>query len=242
MPFSRMRTLIGVFAIVLSADIVRADDPVHLEWWTLMKTPGSAWYCQESSPPQSTSLPSPSPVQVQASGYFRGDAPPPAPSPDLPLCPPPIQQVPFVTYTVTAPIPTPPSCLVSVVEKNGKAYLEIQTGTDATMTCECMTLTIECKREKGTVKVPLKLSIADKQVRIESDCLRANADRLTHGGPGGCVTLQGGVKLKYEEGGRVAQIVASEVAIDLADGRVEIKPVRSTDSEQIFSFWLSFFR
>jgi hypothetical protein len=130
---------------------------------------------------------------------------------------------------------------VSVVEKNGKAYLEIQTGAAATMTCECMTLTIECKRDKGTVKVPLKLTVADKQMRIESECLRANADRLTHCGPGGCVTLEGGVKLKYEEGSRVAQIVANEVAVDLADGRVEMKPM-CTDRKQVFSFWLSFFR
>jgi hypothetical protein len=146
-----------------------------------------------------------------------------------------------VTYTVAAPIPTPPFCQVGVVEKNGKTCLEIQTGTDATMTCECMTLTIECKREKGTVKVPLKLTVAEKQVRIESDCLRANADRITHSGPGSCVTLEGGVKLKYEEGSRVAQIVANEVAVDLADGRVEMKPMRA-DREQVFSFWLSFFR
>jgi hypothetical protein len=131
---------------------------------------------------------------------------------------------------------------VCVVQKNNKGYLEIQTGADAMLTCECMTMTIECNREKGTVKVPLKITVADNQVRIESECLRANADRLTHSGPGGCVTLAGGVKLKYDEGSRHAQITADEVDLDLADGRVEIKPMRAADREQVFSFWASFFR
>jgi hypothetical protein len=224
MSFSRLRSILVMLGLVVSSRAAWADDPVHMELRKWLEAQPRSSYLENPPdlPPNPSSLPS-------GSGAAPATPPPHCPTPTQPAAP------------AACLCPTQPSCQVRVVQADGKARLVIQAGADVTLTCECTTLIMDCRRGQETVRVPVKLSIAEDRVCIECEHLHATASRFTHGGPGGCVTLEGDVKLKYVDQKRSAQIAADEVVVDLADGRLEIKPAQ-TDKEQVFGFWLSFFR
>jgi hypothetical protein len=223
MSFSRLRSIFVLLGLAVSSHVAWADDPVHMELRKWLEARPRSSYLENPPdlPPNPSTLPS---------GSGAAPATPPT-------CPTSTQQ----SAPAACLCPTQPSCQVRVVQADGKAGLVIQAGADVTLTCECTTLTMDCRRGQETVRVPVKLSIAENRVCIDCEHLHATASRFTQCGPRSCVTLEGDVKLKYEDGKRTAQIAADEVVVDLANGRLEITPAKS-DKEQVFSFWLSFFR
>ena len=95
--------------------------------------------------------------------------------------------------------------------------LEIQCGCDTQMTCECLSVSVPGGK-------PLKLAVADKQVRISGAFVTATADRLVRMGHDDRMVLEGHVQLTYDKDGQRAEVTAEHVIVGLAQGDLEIMP------------------
>jgi len=90
-------------------------------------------------------------------------------------------------------------------------------GEDACAYCDNMVLKV------GTES--LKLSVADKQIRVCGSFVKGSADAIIRNTGDGSILLEGHVKLKYEKEGQKAEVSAERVVVGVADGRLEVKPV-----------------
>ena len=121
---------------------------------------------------------------------------------------------------------------LKVTEKD-RSCLEMQMSGGGEETCACCdSMVLKIGNES------LKVAVVEKQVQVNGSFFKGSADTVTRNSADGSILLEGHVKLKYEKAGQKAEVSAERVAVGVADGRLEVKPVEQT---QVFSFWIGFF-
>jgi hypothetical protein len=96
-----------------------------------------------------------------------------------------------------------------------KAEMEID-GLGTKICSDSMDLTIGDKHA-------LKVSIHHKQIAVEGDNIKAYADKVSKGGDGDGIVLDGHVHIEYEQGEEQVNAHVEHVKISLKDGHMDIK-------------------
>jgi hypothetical protein len=121
---------------------------------------------------------------------------------------------------------------VQTAKDDGHTCLQVCQGEDCKLTCEKFVLTV--------AEQSFKIAVHDNQVHIDSACLKATADKISHHKHKDQVVLEGHVKMRYSKEGQTAEMSGDMVVVDLGDGSVHLKPA-PTEEQQIFSFFLGLF-
>jgi hypothetical protein len=138
----------------------------------------------------------------------------------------------------SAPVlPMPPSGVLHVSVENGKTKL-CAPGDPCSMTCSSFVLS-------GPGSGSLKVRVKDGQLHVNGPQFSATADVLTQGGQKDRIVLEGNVRLK-SHGSMKFKGVADCVAVNLADGAVEIRAKKPNDEARavnaVFQFWQGMMR
>lgn len=136
--------------------------------------------------------------------------------------PAPMMQAAFAVMTPQGPMATGMQpmggcacCTMKAVEESGHHKIAIQCGGDCWATCD--SLVLNC----GT-DCHIKLAASGKQIALSGGCVHATADRVVRMTRDNCIALEGHVHLAYHKQSEKAEVTCDRVAINLADGRLEI--------------------
>jgi hypothetical protein len=122
-----------------------------------------------------------------------------------------------------------------VTEEDGRACLTVHISHGGEETCaSCAGMVLKVGGDA------LKVNVVGKQIEVCGSFGRAVADSLTRGDSDGALVLEGHVRMKYNKDGQKAEIAADHVAVNVADGHLEVKP--SEKHQQVFEFWTGFFQ
>jgi hypothetical protein len=136
-----------------------------------------------------------------------------------------------------------PGCVLRVVTEDGTDCVEVQNGANTHLTCEHLTLKIRGHKS-------LKVTVSGKQVAVSGPTLNASADEIAFNGQSHLVLKGHGQLSMHPDQGECARVVASQISLDLTDGKIECRmvgteristphspaPLGATANE-LFNFW-----
>jgi hypothetical protein len=183
---------------------------------------GMDYHVHVSEPPAPTAVPVPPPpvCSMPAMAPACPYAFPPPPPPligfhhRMPGCP--AGGPPVMSYTIIQrEQAVSQSWHLHVCGDCDKAEMEME-GCATKLCCDSMDVTIGDKHA-------LKVSIHHKQIAIEGDNLKAYADKISKGGDGDSIVLDGHVHIEYEQDDQKVDATVGHVKISLKDGHMDIK-------------------
>lgn len=123
-------------------------------------------------------------------------------------------RMPYVVHEAAKPLAS--SWAISVVLKEGRAYLEVPSSSDTRLLCKELLL--------ETLAGQLQLSTCDRQIQVISPFFQAAADRLVRTDTEEGVLLEGRVWLQCQGDVQHAEVFAERILVSLKDGHLTIKP------------------